>query len=143
VTYLAAWSSPTCSRRNRRPDPHCAARRHPDPHADDVRRSIDLAQPVDSTLTVAQFLTHRVEVKRETRAANTYRAYKAHVDQRLIALLRHIVVARFTAIHAYRAFTRIANNARDADARNDQRRAIRDCTRQATHARDTEARDLA
>ena len=115
----------------------------PLPHADDVRRSIDLGQPVDSTLTVAESLTHWVEVKRTTRAVNTYRAYKAHIDQHLIPLLGHIPVARLTAIHANRTFTQIANNARDAAERNDQRRAARDRARQATYARDTETRDLA
>lgn len=118
-------------------------KRTPLPDTDAIRRVIDLGQPVNSPLTVGEFLTQWVESKRKTRAANTYRSYKDHIDQHLIPRLGYIPLVRLTVIHGNKAFAEIARDTYDAAERNELRREARDRAHQAAHAGDVQARDLA
>lgn len=109
------------------------------PDADQVRRTVDLGHPVASDLTVGVFLVAWVEGKKRTRAGNTYRSYKQHIDQYLVPKLGEIPLARLRVSHVNTAFAQIADEAAHAAANNAKRCDAQDAHRRARRARDEEA----
>ncbi|MBS2962061.1 site-specific integrase [Actinocrinis puniceicyclus] len=120
-----------------------AIRTHaPLPDPQDVRARITVGVPIDTVLTVGQFLLEWIDAKKDLKA-NTRRSYRQQITQYLIPAIGHHRLDRLRAAHVQAALDRIAQDAAAIETTNAARHAVEAEARQAWRTGDRAAAQAA
>jgi integrase len=112
--------------------------KRPLPDLDELRGKLSLGQPVDSTLTVADWLTEWLAAKRDI-AANTHRFYESNIRLYLIPHLGTRRLDRLRTAHLHAMFLAIEEQSLLTAEDNAARQAVDDARKLAWHDRDLPA----
>lgn len=107
--------------------------RAPLPDADDIRKRVRTGRPIESHVTVAQWLTDWLKAKKPVLRPTTHLLYTSHINTYLIPLLGHHRLDKLRAAHVRTAMEQIAEAAEVIAAENAARHAMIAAARTAWH----------